>query len=196
MIVRVGDIARVSPGLVTSGRGAGARAGSWLINVVSGANIQDDALDLATSEIIMVEQNASTEKHILQPHDVLVTARSTVVKAALVPASVSRTVANANLLVVRPAAPEAGLYLWWFFTSAHGRQLLESCMVPSATLASLPASTLVALEVPWPDESELFRLADLIEVSEQAYTAAKGAIEIRRNVIRDGVMNAIVNRES
>jgi hypothetical protein len=196
MITRVGEVARVSPGLVTSGRGAGAKAGSWRISVVSGANIQDDSLDLESAEMILVEQNASTEKHILQPHDVVVTARSTVVKAALVPASVSRTVANANLLVVRPNVPEAGLYLWWFFTSAYGRQLLESSMVPGATLMSLPASTLLDLEVPWPADAELFRLADLIEVSEQAYTAAREATAIRRNVIRDGVVNAIINKAS
>jgi hypothetical protein len=164
--------------------------------VVSGGCIQDDTLDLLAAEEIEVPQNVSTEKHLLKPHDVLVTARSTVVKAALVPPSVSRTVANANLLVVRPNVPEAGLYLWYFFTSTHGRQLLESNMVAGASLSSLPASALTAMEVPWPSEAELLRLADMIEVSEHAYTTAKEAIEIRRNVIRDGVVNDIIRKEN
>lgn len=192
----VGDVATIKPGLVTSGRGAGAKPGDWALTVVSGGDIQDDILDLSTAETISIEQNARTEKHMLQPHDVLVTGRSTLVKAALVPPGVSRTVANTNLLVVSPYVPEDGIYLWWFFTSDYGRRLIASNMSGSAGLMSLPAWTLSAMEVPWPDESQLFKLADLIEASERAYTSAKGAAELRRNVIRDNVVNALVSRES
>jgi hypothetical protein len=192
---RVEEVADVRPGLVTSGRGAGARAGDWQLKVVSGSDIEDDILMLDKAELIAIEQNARTERHLLQSHDVLVTARSTVVKSALVPPQVSRSVANANLLVVRPSTPEAGLYLWWFFTSDFGRRVLEANMVGGTNLLSINAEALGKIEVSWPAESELLRLADLIELSERAYTAAKEAATLRRTQYRDEIINKLASGE-
>ena len=78
---------------------------------------------------IGVVQGVRTERHLLRPYDVLVTARSGTIHVALVPPDVSRTVAGITLLVVRPKRPESGMghWLWYFLTSSYGRaQLVQA----------------------------------------------------------------------
>jgi hypothetical protein len=190
---RIGDLATVRQGLNTSGRGAGARPGSWRLQLVNGGDIQEDRIVTDDLDIVEVEQNAKTEKHLLRPYDLILTAKSTSLKAALVPPSLTPAVANATLLVVRPQQPEVGVYLWWFATSKQGRQLLESRMVGSVTIWSLPPSAVQELEVPVPATRELYLIAQLVEESERAYAAATEAAKIRRNTIRDHVIGTLLS---
>lgn len=183
-LVSLAELAAISQGLVTSGHGAGARAGGWVVQEVSLRNIEGDRIDLTSLSTIAIESNRRTEKHLLKPYDVLVTARSTIVKAALVPPSLTPAVANSTLSVVRPREPEMGAFLWWFFTSRYGRTQLHARMVGS-TVMLLRAGALEGIEVPVPERRELHRIADLIETSERAYEAAIRAAEIRHETIRD-----------
>jgi hypothetical protein len=177
--------------LVTSGQGAGARAGGWLVQEVSLRNIEGDRIDLGSLSTIAIEFNRRTEKHLLKPYDVLVTARSTVVKAALVPASLTPAVANSTLSVVRPREPEMGAFLWWFFTSRYGRAQLHARMVGS-TVMLLRAGALHDIEVPVPERAKLNRIADLVETSEQAYEAAICVAEIRHKTVRDHLVEDLL----
>ena len=183
-LLALSGIATVSQGLVTSGQGAGARSGGWVVQEVSLRNIEADRIDLASLGTIAIEFNRRTERHLLQPYDVLVTARSTVVKAALVPPALTPAVANSTLSVVRPQEPELGVFLWWFFTSRYGRTQLQARMVGS-TVMLLRASALLDVEVPVPPMRDLHRIADLIETSERAYEAAIRVAEIRHETLRD-----------
>jgi type I restriction enzyme M protein len=187
------ELASVTQGLSTSGPGAGSRLGDWNVQVVDSADIQDDRLTLENLRTIDIQQNVKTEKHLLKPYDVLVTARSTTIKVALVPPSISRTVAGATLLAVRPFEPELGLghYLWYFFTSAHGRAQIATRLTAGATIASLSARSMEQVMVPLPDASHLYRLTSLIEESERAYAAALEAAQQRRTVIRDHIINSL-----
>jgi restriction endonuclease S subunit len=183
-IVPLSQLATIAQGLVTSGQGAGARSGEWEVREVSLRNIEGDRIDLASLSTIDIAFNRRTEKHLLKPYDVLVTARSTVVKAALVPPALTPAVANSTLSVVRPREPEVGMFLWWFFTSRYGRAQLQARMVGS-TVMLLRAGALGDIEVPLPERRVLHRIADLIETSEQAYAAAIRAAEIRHETLRD-----------
>jgi hypothetical protein len=183
-LLPLSTIAAVIPGLVTSGAGAGARRGDWTVQEVSLRNIESDRIDVASLGTLAIQLNRRTERHLLQPYDVLVTARSTVVKAALVPPSLTPAVANSTLAVVRAREPDLGVFLWWFFTSRYGRAQLQARMVGS-TVMLLRASALLDLEVPVPDRAALPRIADLVEASERAYDAAIRAAEIRHETVRD-----------
>jgi hypothetical protein len=183
-LLPLSQVATVSQGLVTSGHGAGARPGDWVVQEVSLSNIDADRIDLDSLDTIRIEFNSRTEKHLLRPYDVLVTARSTRVKAALVPAALSRGVANSTLAVVRPRDPDLGAYLWWFFTSRYGRAQLQGRMVGS-TVMLLRANALLDIEVPVPTVRDLRLIADLVDASELAYRAAIRAAEIRHGTIRD-----------
>lgn len=185
------EIATVTQGLVTSGQGAGARPGDWAVQEVGLRNIDADRIDLASLGTIAIEFNRRTERHLLQPYDVLVTARSTVVKAALVPPSLTPAVASSTLAVVRPREPELGVFLWWFFTSRHGRAQLQARMVGS-TVMLLRAGALRDIEVPVPDRTALHQIADLVEASERAYDAAIRAAEIRHETVRDHLIDDLL----
>ena len=193
MAPRLADVAKIAQGLAMSGRGAGARPGDWRLRVVESADIEDDRLRLAGLRTIEIERNARTERHLLRPYDVLVTARSHSVKVALVPAAVTRTVAASTLLVVRARAPEAGTahFLWYYLTSAKGRASIEGRIRVGASIPSLPASALAEIEVPLPPDRALHRFADLIEGSEQAYQAGMRAARLRREALRDAIIDQL-----
>ena len=122
----ISDLARIYQGLVRAGRGAGARSGGWLLRIVESGDVRDNGwLELDGLKEVGVVQNTRTERHLLRPFDVLVTARAEPLQAVLVPPSVSRTVAGTTLLVVRPKHPESGMghWLWYFLTSRFGQEL-------------------------------------------------------------------------
>ena len=135
------DVADVSQGLARVGRGAGARTGGWVLKVAEAADVNGGWLELNSLREMGFVQNLHTERHLLRPFDVLVTARSGRIQAALVPPDVSRTVAGITLLVVHPNRPESGMGHWllYFLTSAHGQAELAKRITVNSTSFSLSA---------------------------------------------------------
>ena len=191
---RIQDIAGVYQGLARAGRGAGARRGEWMLRVVESGDLRDSGwLDLKGLREVGVVQGVRTERHLLRPFDVLVTARSGAVQVALVPPEVSRTVAGVTLLVVRPREPESGMghWLWYFLTSAQGRAQLAKRTTITATLKSLSARSLGEIELPVPSSRELDTATRLVEASEAAYNSAVEAARLRRETLRDALVHQI-----
>ena len=117
------DIADISPGLGLSGHSAGVRGGDWTLRLVESANVPDDGwLTLAGLRLIEADYGAWTERHLLRPYDVLITARTEGYRVALVPPEVTRTVASATLFVIRPRDPQEGIghWVWYYLASAPG----------------------------------------------------------------------------
>ena len=190
-------LADVYQGLARAGRGAGARAGDWKLWIVESSDLHDDGwLDTDGLREIGVAQGVRTERHLLRPFDVLVTARSGSVQVALVPPGVSRTVAGVTLLVTRPREPESGMghWLWYFLTSACGREQLARRVTVTATLKSLSARSLGEIEVPVPSTRDLDAVARLVEASEEAYVDSVEAARLRREALRDSVVYEIGRR--
>ena len=193
-MVRVEDIADVAQGLSTFGRGAGSRPGEWSLRLVESGNIRDICwVYLDGLREIEVAQNMSTERHLLRPYDVLVSARAGYVQAALVPPDVSRTVASVTLLVVRPHEPESGLghFLWYFLSSTLGRAQLNKQLTVSSTVTSLSARNLREVELTVPAPPELDQIARLVEASEEAYALTVEAARLRRDALRDSIISGI-----
>ena len=187
-------LADISQGLPLVGRGAGARSGKWMLRLVESGDVSEDGwLNLEGLREVGVLQSVRTERHLLRPYDVLVTARSGSIHAALVPPEVFRTVAGVTLLVVRPKRPELGMghWLWYFLTSTYGRAQIEKRLTVNSTVTSLSAGSLGEIEVPVPSTRELDIVARLVEASESAYNSAVEAARIRREAIRDSVIQQI-----
>ena len=196
-MIPIVELADIYQGLAMAGRGAGARRGEWLLRVVESSDLHDDGwLDLGSLREIGVVQSVRTERHLLRPYDVLVTARSGSVQVALVPPDVSRTVAGITLLVVRPEEPESGMghWLWYFLTSTHGRVQLDKRMTVSASLKSLSAKSLSEIEVPVPSSRKLDVVARLVEASEAAYAGSVEAARLRREALRDTLVHELGRR--
>ena len=188
------NLADVSQGLARAGRGAGARPGEWMLRIVESGDVRGDGwLEMNALREVGVARGVRTERHLLRPFDLLVTARAGSAQVALVPPDVSRTVAGLTLLVVRPKEPESGMghWLWYFLTSTYGRAQLSKRLTVSATVASLSARSLGEIEVPVPSPGELDAVARLVEASEAAYTSTVEVARLRREVLRDAVIHEI-----
>ena len=175
-----------------AGRGAGAQPGDWMVRIVESANIIDDRLHLEGLHNILIRRSVRTAAHLLEPFDILVTARSQSVKVALVPPGTSRTVASTTLLVVRTADPGTGLahFLWYYLTSSRGRSEIAARFT-ATTIPTLSARALGEVPVDVPPPGELPRLADLVEAATASRDAALEAVRARHDVVRDSVMNDI-----
>ena len=174
------------------------RRGEWMLKIVESSDLRDDGwLDLDGLREVGVVQSVRTERHLLRPFDVLVTARSGSVQVALVSPDVSRTVAGITLLVVRVNEPESGMghWLWYYLSSAHGREQLAKRVTVTASLKSLSARSLGEIEVPVPSAQELDSLARLVEASEAAYEETMEAARLRREALRDAVVQEIGQRD-
>lgn len=187
-LIALRDVAHLSQGLVTSGRGAGSRVGDWLVRLISVGDIQDDRIAPSDVETIAIEQNSRTERHLLRPEDLLITARGSLMKVALVPPQSVRTVADATLLVIRPIPYGLGPYLWLYFTSSRGRAELEARMT-GTTVKAMSAAGAGEITLPLPDQRTLDRLADYVDLSEQAYWSGIEAAQLRRSLVRDAIIH-------
>ncbi len=193
------DIASISQGLSLAGHGAGAKRGDWTLEVVESRNVDEGRLvSLIELRTVNVDWNSRSERHLLRPFDVLVTARAGSIEAALVQPDVSRMVAGITLLVVRANDPGAGMghWIWYFLTSRVGRAEMKKRLVVTATLKALSASSLGEIEVPVPRLPELERLARLVETSEAAYQAAMQAARLRRDLIRDSLIQEVMYQDT
>lgn len=195
----LGDLVSVSAGMALVGRASGASPGPWRLSVVESGDIEDDRLRPRTGALrsIDVAQSAWSEKQLLRPFDLLVTARSRSVKVALVPANTTRTVASATLLVLRAADPASGLphFLWYFLTSTRGRALVEGQVRQGVTIPTLSAAALRTVPVPLPSDVQLRRFPQLVDAAVAARDAALHAATLRDGTIRDAIIASLTPRE-
>lgn len=193
----ISDIANVYQGLARARRSAGSRTGDWTLRIIESGDVQrDDWPDPASIRKVGLVHSPRIERHLLRPFDVIVTARAKHYQAALVPPTVSRTVAGVTLLVVRPEKPETGMghWLWYFLTSDHGRTQLARRLVISPTVTTLSAKNLSEVELPVPGSIEMNALAQLVEASEEAFSTAVKAARLRREALRDSIVHEFSHR--
>ena len=189
------DIAQISQGLARAGHGAGARRGEWFVRIVESGDIAENGwLSLGELREVDVAWSHRSERHLLRPFDVLVTARAGSVQAALVPPQVSRTVAGVTLLMVRAREPAFGMghWLWYFLTSTLGRAEMTKRLVVSATMKTLSARSLGEIDIPGPPARDLERIARLVEASEEAFALALRATSLRHETLRDGIVRSLI----
>ena len=85
-MIPLAELANIYPGLARVGRGAGARRGQWMLRIVESSDVRDDGwLDVEGLREVGLVHGVRTERHLLRPFDLLVTARTGSVQVALVP---------------------------------------------------------------------------------------------------------------
>ena len=191
--VKIGEIVEVFQGINTSGRGAGARAGSWRVRAVSAGDIHDDRVNWKTLPMMNIEDSVRTRFHKLLPNDVLLTSRSTAVKAALVHENLEDAVAEGSLLVLRETSTTkwaVAKYIWTYLTSDFGRDEVAALMT-GVTIKYLGPKSIAELRIPVPAAEELFKIGELVDVSERAYALTVRTAEERRRLVRRLVVERI-----
>ena len=190
--MNLAEVADIRQGMAMAGRSVGGRSGDWSLHVLDSADIVDDRVTLDDLRIVEVRRGLWSEKHLLDPYDILVTARSQAVKVALVPPDVFRTVAAVTLLVVRTPDPGTGLahFLWYYLSSRRGRAEIASRLT-ATSVPTLSARSLGEMPVPLPSSVELRRIADLVHEAEWSRAAALEAARVRHDVLRDAIIAEI-----
>lgn len=169
----------------------------WALSMVESGDIRDDGWFAADGlREVSVPSRLLVERHTLRPYDVLLTARTSELKVALVPPSITHVVAGITILVVRPDEPGLGFghWIWYYLTSTHGREQLTRRFTFNATTTSISARSVSEIEIPIPSRRQLDDVARLVEASETAYTEAIAAARIRRETLRDAIINDIMHR--
>lgn len=166
----------------------------YAVRLVESGSLGDTCwLNLDDSKEVVVPSYEGTDRYLLRPYDVLVTARASTVQAALIPPAVSRTVANVTLLMVRAQDTGSGMghFIWYFLTSRWGQAQLKRRVTVGATLTTLSATSLGEVELPNPSREVLQRIASLVEASDSAYTLTLEAARLRRDTLRDSIIGTV-----
>ena len=194
--MKLGALADIRQGMAMASRGAGSWAGDWELHVVDSADIAADRVSLEGLRAVEVRQSRRNIKHLLEPYDILVTARAQAVKVALVPPGAFRTVAAVTLLVVRTPDPGSGLahFLWYYLSSGRGRAAIASRLT-ATSLPTLSAKALGEVPVPLRASGELWRMPDLVHAAEWSRETALEAVHLRHDVLRDAIIGEAVARE-
>ena len=191
------SIADVYQGLARARPEPSPYSQTWAVTMVESGDIRDDGwLETDRLREVGIASRLLLDRHVLRPYDVIITARTGIIKVALVPPDVTHTVAGITMLVVRPREPGQGMghWIWFYLTSGQGRDQLERRMTINSTTTSLSARSVAEIEIPVPSRRELDGIARLVEASEDAYTEAMNAARIRREMVRDSLIENIRRR--
>ncbi len=191
------SIAEVYQGMARGRQEPSRYSQAWAVTMVESSDIRDDGwLEADRLRQVSIASRLLLDRHVLRPYDVIITARTGIIKVALVRPDVTHTVAGITLLVVRPRDSGHGMghWIWFYLTSGQGRDHLSRRMTVNSTTTSISARSVAEIEIPVPSARELDGIARLVEASESAYTEAMNAALIRRETLRDSVIEDIRRR--
>ncbi len=120
----------------------------------------------------------------VQPDDVLLTGRGTLLKFGLVGPETNGAIASGNIIVVRPGKAAVGGALYALLSSDVFRPKIEVLRRGATTLLSLSTKDLAKLEICLPPLDEQHRIAALVHDAREAYRTATEAADIRRALAR------------
>ena len=120
--------------------------------------------------------------------DVLVSARSTTLKTAIVPPTLDGRIINATLLGVRTMPNlEPRLLVAWL-QHREGRAALESVAQTGTAQMNITVAAISNIMIPVPPLEVQRQIAKILEASDEAYHAAIEAAENRRRIARQVVV--------
>ncbi|NOX54207.1 MAG: restriction endonuclease subunit S [Planctomycetes bacterium] len=126
--------------------------------------------------------------------DVLVSARSTRLAAALAPRELEGVPFNATLIAIRCLPVLAPRLLLAYLRHPDGRAAVESLAQSGTVQMNVTVRALRKLPVPVPPLAEQERLVSLLTAADEAYTAALAAAATRRNVAQNVVIKRLTSK--
>lgn len=133
---------------VFRGKAVTSRSDSGNIGVINISDMTDTGINYTGLDMIE-EEERKVARYALEEGDVLITARGTVIKAAVYQKQAFTCITSANINVIRPAGNLRGAYLKLFLDSPVGGKLLKS-LQRGSTVVNLNFKDLNELEIPVP----------------------------------------------
>lgn len=163
-----------------------------LVNVRDIDRARDPGWGLATAT---VPDRSRLERYRLKPNDVLVTARGTSFRSALVSDRWTGAVPSSNLITVRLGTKLRPELLHAFLQSHEGRQAVERRLAGSALL-TLTAKGLSEVQVPVPPIEEQAELAELMTLAQLQFQEATAAAELQYHLAHRIVLDRLRGKKS
>jgi type I restriction enzyme M protein len=160
-------------------------------NVLTVRSLTD--IDIDTNELEVVDfTSRDFGKYRAAAGDVLISARSTSLKTAIVPQELDGIVINATLLGVRclPLLEPRLLVAW--LNHPEGRAALESVSQSATIQMNITVAGLSKLEVPVSPLDVQRQMVKLLETADDAYLAAIEAAGARRRLARQVVVSRLM----
>lgn len=181
MSTLLGNLARVYTGLALSGRTIAGR-GSYRYPSVSLKDLTNGTVGPHELTTITVDHPTKVERYMTQPGDVLVSARGTQPKVAIVPPDVAGAVLTSTLIGIRPGRNLLPEVLIAFFCSPNGRNALISRVRSGTRQIALSAADVAKIEVPVPPMGIQRRVAELMQAAQRYSAAAEEAERLFREL--------------
>lgn len=187
---RLGDLCtRIFQGLSPSRHGGGIETPVVLIR-----DIQNGRINVAALSTAEVDQSALAS-YGLETGDVLVSAKGTIGKAALVVGRF-KAVLSSNLVALRPRAELLdAAYLYAFFATDYAARQMESLARDSATIRSIRVADMADLVIPLPDRSTQQRLGQLALAFDDYQARADQCLVAAKKVLNGVMTSRIVGKE-
>ena len=184
------DVAQVFTGLPTYRLRGHAGASLALLNIGDLNHAYDATWRLAN---VQVQQPARMEQYGVRTNDIVVTARGTNLKIALIPERWNGAVLAWNLLGIRPGAQLRPELLLAYLRSPSGRRAIDRRLA-GTTLLLLTASGLGEIEVPILPLERQQKVGQLIAAAEEQYEHALLAAEMRRDIAHKIALDAMTGK--
>ena len=187
MQTRLGAAAEVFSGLVV-GPGSIAGKGSYALPALSLRDVGGWRVSIADADRITVEHPDKARRYLAEAGDVLVAARGTQFKAAIVPIDAGEMVVTASLIGVRPHTgvllPEV---LLAFLRSQEGVTELSARARSGTGQIALTRADVERIEVPVPPREAQEKIAVIIRELNDYEASAEQAMRLRRDAAEQAV---------
>ena len=168
-----------------------AKAGVFILTV---KNLTEDGRVLGSGEALKPKLK-NIKRYFLKASDILLAARSTSLRCAMLDAEMGAVFFNSTLLRIRcnPALlnPE---YLYAWLSHPVGRDAVAAVSRSGTAQMSLTVAGLKKLNVPVPPIDSQARLAELLSTARQAHSAAVTAAETRLSLAREIALHSLTDQ--
>jgi len=189
--MRLGDVAHIYSGLAL-GRRTTYLDGGYSLPALSVKDIVGDRLVADQAESLSFDHPAEADRYAARQGDVLVSARGTRLKVAVVPPELDRAVVTATLIGIRPADLVLPEVIAAFLRSPQGNKALLARARSSTQQVALAASDVATVEIPVPPMDEQHRIAELVRQADQYRAYAEDASRLRDEITQRAVLGMMI----
>ncbi|QDT29882.1 EcoKI restriction-modification system protein HsdS [Gimesia panareensis] len=185
---KIGNVAKVFAGMPTKSSDR-EEIGCWG-NVLTVRSLTGTGIDLTQLEEHGVA-GQSIDQYKLHPNDVILSARSTSLKTAIIPQELGDRLINSTLIGVRCLSELHPRLLIAWLEGPEGQAALEAVSQSGTHQMNITVAGLSKIEVPVPPLETQQKMVHLLEAADEAYTSAILAAGDRRRIAREVVFNSM-----
>lgn len=191
-LVKLSDVSKVLTGATNSTYTKEASDTNKEFNLLTGTAVTSEGtINLAALETVWIEQDKDISRYLLKVGDVVLLARGSAIRAALVSQEIASTevIASANFLIIRTDASRMKpSVLLAYLNSPQGSAAIVA-QSSGAVIQSVSASNLADFRIPLPNLVTQNEIDELYQASTEAYRATLALAEQQKVVANARIAN-------